>query len=174
MRYAAASRGLVSVSRAFGRRSSVRRPSSSAASTCAALARPTPGTRTRSSPPDRARPCTPPSAASSLVATASAPPRRPPLPSTSATSSLSPSAVAPWRNNFSRGRSAGANSFIYYTRRQAGSWQLSVVSCQLSALIGTRFRFQLEAVAVHLAMIGHRIQLDGLCGIWSAPRCPAM
>src|SRR5439155_3416735 len=80
----------------------------------------------------------PPRVASSFVATASAPPRRLPLPSTRATSSLSPSAAAPWRNNFSRGRSAGANSFIYYTRRHAGdrSSQLSAVGSRLSA-VGT-------------------------------------
>ena len=79
--------------RALGARVSVRRPSSSAATICAALAAPMPAIRAkivaRASAPGRAARR---ARRAASLATPSAPLRRKPLPSTSATSSLSPSA----------------------------------------------------------------------------------
>ena len=59
-RNAAASRGMRNCTRAAGPCVSVRRPSSMAASTCAARARPMPPSRASSSDVERARPCRPP------------------------------------------------------------------------------------------------------------------
>jgi UDP-N-acetylmuramoylalanine-D-glutamate ligase len=98
-------------------RVSVRRPSSIAATICAARARPMPSTRDSSSQVVCIRPWRPPRSASSSFATASASRRRSPVPSTSASSSLSPSACGPCRASFSRGRSFGDSSFIVLRRR---------------------------------------------------------
>ena len=110
-RYDAVSRGERSCGRSAGGCSSVRRPSSTAASSRAACASPTPGTRHKASRDDRVRRCSPPTAESRPLARSRAPRLRWPDPSTTATSSLSPSASAPTRTSFSRGRSAAASAF---------------------------------------------------------------
>ncbi len=110
-RYDAVSRGERSCGRSAGGCSSVRRPSSTAASSRAACASPTPGTRHKASRDDRVRRWSPPTADSRPLARSRAPRLRWPDPSTTATSSLSPSASAPTRTSFSRGRSAAASAF---------------------------------------------------------------
>ena len=126
IRSSATARGLVICTRSRAPRETIRRPSSTAASTCAAraLADPTdrheivvPRTR---EPFERRRP-----PSSSVFARSSALSRGWPCPSTIATSSLSPSAAAPRRASFSRGRSCGATAFIVhhpcYTARRCCS-----------------------------------------------------
>src|SRR5262249_38093782 len=79
-----------------------------------ARAAPMPGIRRKSSGVARTRPCRPPTAASTALASSSALARGIPCPSTIASSSLSPSDPAPTRSSFSRGRSCGATVFIVH------------------------------------------------------------
>ena len=111
---------------------SVRRPSSSAATICAAArtadARRRATDRRRCSASDRAARRGPPAARWRPPARSRA---GEPLPSTSATSSLSPSADAPWCRSFSRGRSSGDRSFIVSSERR----RMTEIACRRCACL---------------------------------------